>query len=207
MDEILKAAIAFESLFNIEYKIITGRKGKTTEFTIGFRKSDFFHLVGLQKLKDIDFPTKSKEKLFDLIITGKINDSFISKSKYYKSDDNNNYIGVKERLSYFCNIDKIMDSNNIIFKYNANRNRWSEIKAEFVLENKDYKKIVYVFIDKDTTDNKRFCRSFFPKGKVDFTAMNTKLTLLYKEKIDKTKRESIIQLDKISVKEDKKYIN
>ncbi len=45
------------------------------------------------------------------------------------------------------------------------------------------------------------------KGKVDFTAMNTKLTLLYKKKIDKTKRKSIIQLDKISVKEDENYIN
>lgn len=44
MDDLKAAALTFQSLLNIKYKIILGKKGRLTEFCIGFEKTDFFIL-------------------------------------------------------------------------------------------------------------------------------------------------------------------
>ena len=53
MDKLQQRAIAFKQLINYQYKIKLGRKGQIHNIVIDFQKQDFFHLIGLQKLKDI----------------------------------------------------------------------------------------------------------------------------------------------------------
>lgn len=53
MDKLLNCVLAFEKLLDIQYRIIVGRKGQSTELCIGFSKWDFHHLMGLDKLKDL----------------------------------------------------------------------------------------------------------------------------------------------------------
>lgn len=192
-----QAALSFEKLLDIEYKIILGRKNKETEFLIGFSKDHFFHLVGLQKLTDIDFPTENKGDLFDLILKGEITDDFISKSSKFDSI-------LKERLDPFIDIVDIMDTNSLIFKFNRGHYNWSNMRCKFILENIEPDKTIYVFIDSDEDIlmdgekvTKMFCRSFFLKGATDFTARSTSMALIYKEKINKKTNESIVQLNKL----------
>lgn len=187
-----RAALSFQGLLDVEYRIIVGRKGKKTEFLIEFKKENFFHLVGLQKLNDIVYPTENKERIFDLIIEDQITEDFISRSNKFQTINS-------ERIIPFNNIEKIMDSNNLVFKFNRSHNNWTNMKCKFILENlENENNPIYVFIDGEYELNeKMFCRSFFIKTNRDYTAGNTKTTLLYKEKINKETGKSIIQFDKL----------
>lgn len=102
---------------------------------------------------------------------------------------------------FFCSaiflirIEQILDSNNLAFKFNKARNSWSLIDCKYIFENLDYDKSLYVFIDNRTENDSNYCRSFFPREDSDYTKGQTKMTLIYKEKINLTLNESIIQLD------------
>ncbi|MBU5424893.1 hypothetical protein KQI41_00605 [Tissierella pigra] len=173
------AALSFKNLLDIEYKIVVGRKGITTELIIEFKKENFFHLVGLQKLNDINYPSENKEKVFDLIIENQITESFISKSSKYEVTN-------IERITPFVKIEEIMDSNNLVFKFNRSQSNWTSVECKFILENIDSGGSIYIFIDGNyELKEKMFCRSFFLKTQKDFTNGNTKMVLLYKEKINK----------------------
>lgn len=186
-----KAALSFKELLNIEYRIIVGRKGIKTEFVIEFRKENFFHLAGLQKLTDIIYPTENKERIFDLIIEDQITEDFISKSSKFQTINS-------ERIIPFNNIEKIMDSNNLVFKFNRSHNNWTSMECKFILENLENDDPIYVFVDGNyELKEKMFCRSFFIKTQKDFTKGNTKMTLLYKEKINKKTGESTVQFNKL----------
>lgn len=53
MDLLQECANAFQRLLVYEYHFIIGRKGQKREFKLSFQESDFHHLAGLHKLKDI----------------------------------------------------------------------------------------------------------------------------------------------------------
>lgn len=200
IDKLKLCAIEFQKLFNIHYKIILGRKGKETELILTFEKKEFFHLIGLQKLTDLPYLRTNSEKIFDSIMNGTITYDNIRKSNFFQENEKNNMHGIEERIDYFVNIEKIFDSNNLVFKFNNNINKMSKINAEYIFENIDFRKNIYVFIDSRSKDNYKFCRSFFPKNATDYTARQTKMTLLYKEKIDILSKTSIIQLNNIKSK-------
>lgn len=186
-----KAALSFKELLDIEYRIVIGRRGITTELIIEFRKENFFHLIGLQKLEDINYPTENKEKLFDLIITDYLTDDFISKSNKYETIN-------LERIIPLIRIEEIMDSNNLVFKFNRSQSNWTNMDCKFILENIDNNRSTYIFIDGNyELKENMFCRSFFIKTQKDFTKGNTKMALLFKEKINKKTGESIIQFNKL----------
>ena len=50
MENLQSIAKAFAKLLDIEYRMIIGRKGKTTENTLRFDASHFHHLAGFHKL-------------------------------------------------------------------------------------------------------------------------------------------------------------
>ena len=57
---------------------------------------------------------------------------------------------------------------------------------------------IYIFIDSDSKgDEQLFCRSFFTKTNRDYTAGNTKMAMLYKEKRNKLTGEVLVQFDKL----------
>ncbi|MGL5086865.1 MAG: PBECR4 domain-containing protein, partial [Clostridium sp.] len=120
----------------------------------------------------------------------------ISKSEFFYKDEERKIFGIEDRITYFTKFENILDSNNLVFKYNKNQHNWSLIDCEYIFENFDYDKKIYVFIDDRKTVNEKFCRSFFPKETTDYTKNQMKMSLIYKEKINLDSGDSIIQLDK-----------
>lgn len=193
MDKLQERALSFKRLLDYEYKIVLGRKGKTTEFVINFEKTDFPHLIGLHKLTDVLNGNIATEKLFDECLTGKVSFATISKSKFFHKLGN--------RFEYFDKIEIMLDSNDIIFKCNTNNmSSFSRITADFELKNVYEELIFYLFLERRNYSEKQYCKSFIQESTIDYTYGQTKMTLLYKEKINKITGESKIQYDKLANK-------
>ena len=193
MDKLQERAIAFRQLMNYQYVIKLGRKGQIYSFVIDFQKQDFFHLIGLQKLIDLRFLKRSAEYIFNSCLKGKLTYSMLEKSEYF---DELGY-----RFEYFHLLEKILDDNELVFKCNINSMRvYSNIKADYMLQNFRNDLIFYIFTEKRTNADTQFCKSFFENSEKDYSKGQTKMTLLYKEKINKITGESEIQYDKLSNK-------
>ena len=103
--------------------MIAGRKGKTIEFTISFDRADFHHLAGLHKLKDnIRIQTGQREAVMLDILAGKLTLPQIQKSAFYGE--------MEPRLRPLSMLEQFLDSNDIIFRYNAKAHAFSLIQAE-----------------------------------------------------------------------------
>ena len=193
MDKLQERAIAFRQLMNYQYVIKLGRKGQIYSFVIDFQKQDFFHLIGLQKLIDLRFLKRSAEYIFNSCLKGKLTFSMLEKSEYFEE--------LGYRFECFHLLEKILDDNELIFKCNINSMRvYSNIKADYMLQNFRDDLIFYIFTEKRTNADTQFCKSFFENSEKDYSKGQTKMTLLYKEKINKITGESEIQYDKLSNK-------
>jgi len=190
MDKLQEKTFAFKKLIDYEYKITLGRKGEKTEIVIDFEKTDFPHLIGLHKLTDVLNGNIATEKLFDDCLTGKISYDAITKSEFFQKLGN--------RFEYFDKLETMLDSNDVIFKCNTkNMAAYSRIIADFELKNIYEDLIFYLFIEKRNYSNKQYCKSFIQESNIDYTYGQTKMTLLYKEKINKITGESVIQFNKL----------
>lgn len=192
-DKLQRCALAFQKLIDTQYEIIIGRKGQMSKIILNFSEMEFVHLAGLHKLVDNDFfRTASRKKVFDYAVDGKISYNSLTKSK--------NFDFVKERIEYLEFLESMLDSNDIIFKYNSKKNVFSLIQADYLLQSAHDSRDIYIFLDRVENSDSHFCRSFFPKGDRDYTAGQAKYTLLYKKKINKITSEAKIQYDKLSNK-------
>ena len=190
MDKLQERAFSFKKLLNYEYKVVLGRKGKKTEFIINFKKSDFPHLIGLHKLTDILNGNIATKKLFDECLTGKFSYTLISKSEFFQKLGN--------RFEYFDKLEAMLDSNDMIFKCNTNNlSSFSRIVADFELKNIYEDLIFYLFLEKRNHSEEHYCKSFIQESFIDYTYGQTKMTLLYKEKINKTTNTSIVQYNRL----------
>ncbi len=118
----------------------------------------------------------------------------LEKSKYFHE--------LGYRFSHFHLLEKILDDNELVFKYNFNSLRlFSNIKADYLLQALNEYLTFYIFIEKRPNANTLFCKSFFENSVKDYTQGQTKMTLLYKEKINKKTGERIIQYDRLSSKQ------
>ena len=71
-------------------------------------------MAGLHKLKDIaQIQQGMREKVFEKIITGEITQTLIEKSEYYEL--------MQGRLLPLKELEKILDDNETIFRYNEKR--------------------------------------------------------------------------------------
>lgn len=192
-NEIIKCLNEFSKLLNVEYNLIIGRKGKTTSIKLTFDKKDCFHIMGLQYISDVPELQDDRGKVFDKILSNKINSEKIIHSVFYDS--------IKQRVIATSQLESILDSNdNKIFKLNSNElAKISKIKGKylvdgnFIIESK--LKGLYIFFDSYKDGISVYGRSLFPKERVDYTKRQPLNTLLYKEKIISGKKE--IQLDKL----------
>lgn len=189
MDKLKEAALLFQKLLGVKYKIILGKKGKLTEFYIDFNKEDFFHLIGLQYLKDLPQLKKNRAFIFDKILSDNITENQISKSCFYTD--------IEQRISDFLLFEELLDSNETVFKYSFNRSSFSDIRAEYLLKTTYKIRTNYIFIDKRTNIDNKFCRSFFFNDKNNYCQNQVTMTLLYKEKIF-ANGSSVIQLNKLT---------
>lgn len=198
MDLIQACATTFQSLLIYEYHFIIGRKGKLKEFYLTFNKADFHHLLGLHKLKDIaQIQQGMREKIFDKIISGKITNELIKKSTYYEQ--------MKGRIVPLIGLEEMLDGNNIIFRYNEKVQKFSLIKADYLLKGTANEIPTFLFLGKRNDDEKeQMCRTFFRTDDIDYTEGQPQYTLLKKEKRNLITGEVIVQYDRLSLKEDLK---
>lgn len=191
MDKFLECAKAFENLLSIEYRIILGKKGKLIQLNINFKKTEFHHLMGLGKLIDMEFSKENRNYVFNNILNKTITYKYASSSKYFNK--------INDRFAPLSNIEKILDSNEIIFRYNEKNANFSKIQADFLLATPFDGNDVYIFISKQEEEN-YFCRSFFPRSNRDYTKGQTKFIMLYKEKVNLHTGEVWVQFDKLNKK-------
>lgn len=177
VDLLLECAENYKKLLSYEYHFTIARKGLLREFILSFQKSDFHHIAGLHKLRDIfDAQRGSREELFENVLNGKISQRLIEKSEFYNESE--------ERFSLLCHLEEILDSENLIFKYNENVRVYSQIKSDYLIEGNFENIPVYLFLGSRNDEMKnQMCRTFFPKSKIDYSFGQPKYTLLRKEKI------------------------
>lgn len=204
MDKLLECAKVFEKLLDIEYKIVLGKSGKEYKFILHFNAEHFHHLIGLKKLEDIKKVRGNRERIFKDILLGNFTYDEISKSKFFNQ--------IEERIAYFPLIELLLDDKQTIVKF-RNKPRGSNIGWEFLLSNIAHdRRIIYLFIDKERdalNSEKRFGRSFFPKGDLEYEKNQINTTLLYKEKIYKSidKREILFKHNKFILPEELEVLN
>ena len=193
MDKLQERAIAFQKLTNYQYNIKLGRKGKLYEFIIDFQPGDFFHLIGFQYLTDLRFLKRSAEQIFQKCIKGDITYSMIENSQHFHT--------LGYRFECFNQLEDILDNNEIIFKFNKNTMRiYSKIEADYILKYIKDNLNFYLFIEKRKLLNNQFCKSFFENSVKDYLKGQTRMTLLYKEKINIKTKETQIQYNKLNNK-------
>lgn len=129
MDKLQNIALNYRYLLDKRYFFEIARKQKSVQFILSFEKSDFSHLAGLHKLTDIAAVQgePKKGKIFDNIVYGGISYDLIKHSRFYDQ--------IKCRLDQLEYLEKILDSNQIVFKYLEKNNLLSRIEADFLLEN------------------------------------------------------------------------
>ena len=187
MDKLQECAKIFEKLIDKKYYIKIGRKGKSTTLEITFEPADFYHLIGLHKLKDIEAVNGNRETIFQRILAGRISFSDLNKSEFFEKIEN--------RIEFFIDLENILDDNRLVFKYHDHLSSFSLIKAEYLLSTSYKSNEIYIFIDRKGIEKQFFCRSFFPKEYRDYTIGQPEYTLLYKEKITISTGEKEIQYD------------
>ena len=107
---------------------------------------------------------------------------------------------MEQRLTPLAHLEEFLDSNEIIFRYNEKANRFSAIQTDYLLLN-DVKEIpVYVFLAQRTGQETYVCRTLFPKTGKDYTVGQPKYTLLQKEKCNLITGETIVQYDRLFMK-------
>lgn len=190
MDYLQICAKAFEHLLDIKYHIIIGRKGRMTELNLLFEPAEFHHLAGLHKLHDLRLARGNREKVFSQILAGSISAEDLKKSKYFSI--------IQKRLKPLCQIESLLDSNKLIFRYNASLQSFSLIEAEYLLSTPYESTDIYIFLDQRPEPNSFFCRSFFPKEEKDYTKGQAVYTMLKKEKVTRSTGGILIQYDRLT---------
>ena len=156
-----------------EYEIVLGRKNVAVKLIITFDKKDCFHLMGLQYLTDRPELRRDIGKIFDEIQKGIIKKENIESSDFYHK--------IQDRVHFLPLLEKMLDSNDTIFKYNKKSNVYSMIEADYLMKNHMEGKNLFLFLS-NARDDSYFCRSFFPEEKMDYTKNQASWTLLYKKK-------------------------
>ena len=192
MNLIQECAHTFQTLLNYQYHFVIGRKGQIKEFYLTFEKSDFHHLLGLHKLRDIaQIQQGMREKIFDKIIDGTISMELIEKSSYFEQ--------MKERIIPLCDLEKMLDDNDTIFRYNEKVQKYSLIKADYLLEGNANSIPSFLFLGKrNEKEEEQMCRTFFKIGDKDYTLGQPKYTLLKKEKTNLATGKTIVQYNRLS---------
>lgn len=176
MGLLLESAAGFDRLCNYRYRFTLGRKGNRKEITLGFSETDFHHLAGLHKLRDIDIARKNRAAVFRQILKGQITDEALQKSVFFGD--------IQSRLEYLPKLEALLDQNQQVFRYNKKVYPYSSIESEFLLKMEEgvVLDITFLFLDQ-TKQGVYYCRSFFPMERTDYTKGQMRYTLLKKEKI------------------------
>lgn len=201
-DLLYDAAVRYKQLENDTYEILLGRKGKLYTLMLHFPAESFYHLVGLQHLTDITFPSQNRERIFKEILQRNITMETLKKSVFFEE----NFIS--ERIENLYLIENIISTNDGI-SYRINPKdyiKYTTIQADYLFE---YKKVIpqiFYFFSVIEKSNPRFtneCKgcSFFCKHKIDYTKGTSKTTILMITKITKDDETRELKYKSASYKE------
>lgn len=172
-DKLKTCAIAYRNLLNTEYAITAKKKNKIVDITLYFKKEHFFHLIGLNKLTDIQALRNNKTKIFDKILSGEITYETIKKSVHFND--------MSERLEHFPSLENILDDYELMIKFNSNKTK-SKIKAKYIIYFIKNDVVIHYFVDESVEENKYFGRTFFPRNDKAYLCDNP-YVIINKEKI------------------------
>lgn len=176
MDLLLECAATLKKLMNFQYCFTLGRKGQLKEIVLSFSETDFHHLVGLHKLKDITIARANRSFVFRDILAGRITYDTLMKSIFIDE--------ILSRLQTFPKLEALLDNDQLVFRYNKKQYPYSAIESEFLLKMGDgtLLDISFLFLDK-SEQGVYFCRSFFPMERTDYTKEQMQYTLLKKKNV------------------------
>lgn len=188
-DMLYEASIEYEKLKDTIYKIVVGRKGKSYILMLHFPSESFFHLAGLQHLKDLKFPSTNKERIFKEIVSGNLTIKDIRKSVFFDK------WFIEERLQNFQFLEEMIESNSITYLINAKRYiAYTDIKADYLCEHLSDNEVFYLFLVKERSPKfENECKgcSFFRKHEYDYTIGTAKTSTLLIEKVKDGKKSTI----------------
>ena len=186
-DNIYESAQNFRELEQYEYRFVVSKNRKIQELKLDFRDTDFYHIIGLQYLKDIAIPRNRKATLKNILDVGNIRDEILQKSRFY--NNLTTIYNVKSRIEESRFLATYLDVNNLIYIYSLSGRPYihSQIKADFVIESKlpNSSITVYILIKRRKEDRDYYgIVSFFKKGNISYGG--DALYWMLKEKKSKT---------------------
>ena len=196
-DMLNKVINAWEHLMKYKYNMVFGRKGQRFVVDIIARKSDFCHLLGVHYLKDIPKDTfaSNAEQIFDDIknnVRGTFDLIVLSK----------NFNNIRNRIEAIINFEQFLESSNgNYYKFVMCTNyNYTKIKYDYLMiYEKDNDKYHYFLINTRMIQNEFKLMSSFIENNHDYSARQSKLTLLEINRIDENgilnlyKKEKVIK--------------
>ena len=164
MDKIYEAAAKYVVLSQYEYRFVLSKSRKCRIVKVNFLHEDFYHLTGLQYIKEIDLPKNRKRIMDDIIFRHKITDSILEKSKTYTNPLQDK--DIKSRIDHLRFLEEYLDNDNIIkvFTTRNQQNMSSLINADYIIESQIKGDAVYIFLKQRTEAPDYYCVvSFFKK--------------------------------------------
>lgn len=204
-DILKEVAEYYQKILNEKDFIIqAGKNGKKIEFVLSFESSNFKHLIGLHKLKDVAVCRENSSVLFSYILEGKVTYSDISKSRYFYD--------ITERINNFQKIGDTLSKNSNLLE--SPDGHFKTINADFlVCKNIGDEKIIYshLFLKGDRERGIVVPVSYFSRSDSKYLNLNAKRwTILNVERkepeITKQKEEPKVEILE-SQKESKKTLN
>lgn len=181
MDILQQAALSFQKLFEFDYHVKAGRKGKLFEVTLFFNSDNFHHLLGLHKLNDLPNISAhtNKASLFKNIIDGSLTHADIKMSL--------NYNEIDKRLTNFDRVENILKiDNEVILRFDQNKAHTSIDANLLIYEhfNNDY---LHLFFGPFNTEypNKLVPKSFIIRNDMQYINRQERYTLLAVEQVPK----------------------
>lgn len=195
---IYDAAVAFQNLLDVNYRIVLGKNGKTRTIILSFREDNFLHLTGFHKLKQYHFHKMTKDNFFYEVLDGKITDdtvgNYVSDTGKKNKDNKITLEDILERVKALIQLEHLIDSNQAsFFGYDSKNISFNTgiTKASYVVKSSvdDTKAAVVLSflvadgVNKNFNETNYYVGSMFPLTGYDYTRRQTSYTLLLKEKI------------------------
>ena len=131
MESLLAAAKSYETLMSTRYRILLGKKRSLLPIELSFHVDNFYHLVGLHKLKYL-LSTRNSERILKMILSGELTDEMAMAHEKYPE--------IKDRIALVTNLSEILEGNVRYFE--IVHEMYSLIKADLIILGK--------FNEKDT---------------------------------------------------------
>lgn len=180
----------------VKYEFHVSDKRKIRKIILNFSKKEFFHLAGLQYLKDVALP-KNRNTTIQDVLDKKITDELLEKSKFYMNSSKEEK-NIHDRICELQYLEQYLDTNNIIKIFSVKDTPFfhSDINADYVIESSLIQrgKTVYIFLKERKEQQSVYCLvSFFVKK--NLTYGGSKLYWMLKRKFMQGKSITLYQHD------------